>query len=184
MSRFPIILTTHEGQEMLQKSQLPADSMTAKTVNQKITQKITLRILVKVYSPLEEIHLWLKPCPPARESITVGAGKCSFLVCFVFLTAHVCLSQHMSGYLNTQVHTAVGWSERHWTALRTPLAGDLIVPRKSSTGQKHTEHRLSTEPEELPPTPHHLEEQSVQAESGHKENPPKRESLQRDLWRL
>lgn len=37
------------------------------------------------------------------------------------------------------------------------------------------------EPEELPPTPHHLEEQSVQAESGHKENPPEKESLQSDL---
>jgi hypothetical protein len=114
VSRFPIILTTHEGQEMLQKSQLPADSMTAKTVNQKITQKITLRILVKVYSPLEEIHLWLKPCPPARESITVGAGKCSFLVCFVFLTAHVCLSQHMSAYPSTCLAILTHKSTQQW----------------------------------------------------------------------
>lgn len=68
-----------------------------------IQPEIIFGVLGKLYSPLRKIHLCLKsqPCPSARERIAVGAGKCSFLVCFVFLRAHVWLSQHMSGYLIT-----------------------------------------------------------------------------------
>lgn len=142
-------------------------------------------VLVKLYSPLGKIHLWLKSqsCPPARESITVGAGKCSFLVCFVCfpddtglaIPAHVWLSQYArmwTGAADTGTRLLCGPA---WL-VTYPCPGSLPLRR-----EEHAEHRLSIEPEELPPTPHHLEEQSVQAESGHKENPPEKESLQSHL---
>lgn len=94
----------------------------------------------------------------------------------------------MSGYHSTclAIQHARTWTGARDTGTRLlcghawrvtcPCPGSLPLRRK-----EHAEHRLPMEPEELPPTPHHLEEQSVQAESGHKENPPEKESLKRDL---
>lgn len=87
----------------------------------------------------------------------------------------------MSAYLSTCLAILTHTSTQQWAGAsntgllyRHPWLVTWLCPGSLPLDrEKHTEHRLSTEPEELPPTPHHLGEQSVQAESGHKETHPR-----------